>query len=333
MKVAVAREEAKKLRAKADLGSDPMQNRHEERASLTMRELAKRYVDEWARPRKRPCSVKNDEIMLNRHIIPVIGSLRVNAVRYADIDRLHRKITQTAPIAANRCLSLLSKMFSLAIRWEMRTDNPTKGVSKNFEEGREVYFDAEALERLHAALAAFPRQPSADVVRLLLLTGARRGEVLSARWSQINFKTGTWVKPSSHTKQKRVHRLPLNRQAQELLQRLHEKRGDSDYVFPGRAVGPQTDLKKIWRTVSIRAGLKGTRIHDLRHTHASLLANSGESLQTIGRLLGHSSPNTTAKYSHLNDAALRAAVAIAGEAMAAADVGGKFAVLDGKHEA
>jgi len=333
MKVAVAREEAKKLRAKADLGSDPMQNRHEERASLTMRELAKRYVDEWARPRKRPCSVKNDEIMLNRHIIPVIGSLRVNAVRYADIDRLHRKITQTAPIAANRCLSLLSKMFSLAIRWEMRTDNPTKGVSKNFEEGREVYFDAEALERLHAALAAFPRQPSADVVRLLLLTGARRGEVLSARWSQINFKTGTWVKPSSHTKQKRVHRLPLNRQAQELLQRLHEKRGDSDYVFPGRAVGPQTDLKKIWRTVSIRAGLKGTRIHDLRHTHASLLANSGESLQTIGRLLGHSSPNTTAKYSHLNDAALLAAVAIAGEAMAAADVGGKFAVLDGKHEA
>jgi len=112
----------------------------------------------------------------------------------------------------------------------------------------------------------------------------------------------------------------LNRQALELLHRLHERRGDSDYVFPGRAAGPQTDLKKFWRTVSGRAGLKGTRIHDLRHTHASLLANSGESLQTIGRLLGHSSPSTTAKYSHLNDAALRAASAIAGEAMAASDV-------------
>ena len=112
MKVAVAREEAKKLRAKADLGSDPMQNRHEERASLTMRELAKRYVDEWARPRKRPCSVKNDEIMLNRHIIPVIGSLRVNAVRYADIDRLHLRLhrrPRSPPTGVCLCLVRCSR--------------------------------------------------------------------------------------------------------------------------------------------------------------------------------------------------------------------------------
>jgi integrase len=165
-------------------------------------------------------------------------------------------------------------------------------------------------------------------VRLLLLTGARRGEVLSATWDQFDFVGGTWTKPSSHTKQKLEHRVPLSAPARQLLaeiraeaeRRAKEKRREpSRYVFPARVGdGPMVEIKTAWAALCRAAGLEGVRVHDLRHTYASVLASAGLSLPVIGALLGHTQPGTTARYAHLFDDPLRAATERVGAVVTAA---------------
>jgi integrase len=207
-------------------------------------------------------------------------------------------------------------MFALAIRWEMREDNPAKGVDRNHEEKRNRYLSGDELRRLTVALAAHPNQNAANAIRLLLLTGARKGEVLRATWGQFNLDTGIWTKPSSHTKQKREHRVPLSAPARALLalmkaeaeQRASEKGCEpSPYVFPsGHRDGPLVELNS-WPALCRAADLRDVRMHDLRHTYASVLVSAGVGWPMIGALLGHSSTGTTMRYSHLVDDPLRLA--------------------------
>src|SRR5262249_13352141 len=156
----------------------------------------------------------------------------------------------------------------------------------------ERYLTPAELERLMAALAAHPYQSSANVLRLLLLTGARRGEVLGARWDQFDLTAGVWVKPASTTKQRKLHRVPLSAPTRQLLAEMQAK-SEGLALFPGRAgKARQMDLKRFWASVCKTAAISGVRIHDLRHSYASYLASSGLSLPVIGALLGHSSPAT-----------------------------------------
>jgi integrase len=199
-------------------------------------------------------------------------------------------------------------MFSLATRWEYRLDNPVKGLHRNPEPKRTRYLSGEELRRLTNVLADHPNRQSANVIRLLLLTGARRGEVLNATWDQFDLEGGIWIKPSAHTKQKKEHRVPLSAAAKQLLCEMKAEAGESSHVFPGRVPGePLREIKSFWSGVCRRAGLEDFRIHDLRHTYASILASAGLSLPVIGALLGHTQPNTTARYSHLFDDPLREA--------------------------
>jgi integrase len=208
-------------------------------------------------------------------------------------------------------------MFSLAIGWDLRPDNPCKGIAKNPENRRERFLTPAELDRLMAALTAHPRQ-SADAVRMLLLTGARRGEVLGATWDQFDLVAGVWTKPASMTKQGRLHRIPLNAAAMQLLREMRD-RADGPTLFPGRGRStPQTTLKKFWASVCRDAGIQGVRLHDVRHSYASYLAGAGLSLPVIGALLGHSSPATTARYAHLADGALRIATEKVGAIVTAA---------------
>jgi integrase len=319
-KVSTARKEAMRLKRLVDQGFDPMGERHEERAAPTMHDLCARYLTDHA-PRKREASRREDEALIRRWIKPELGTKKVADIRHADIDALHRKITgHGTPTRANRTASLLSKMFSLAIRWEMRDDNPAKGIERNSEERRNRYLVGDELRRLTEALAAYPFQTSADAIRLMLLTGARRGEVLSATWSQFDIEAGIWVKPSANTKQKREHRIPLSAPVKQLLARIKASSGGSEFLFPasrGRA-GHLSDIKHPWASVCKLAGLTGVRAHDLRHSYASMLASSGLSLPVIGALLGHTQPGTTARYSHLFDDPLRAATERVGALVAAA---------------
>ncbi len=305
--VGAAREEAKRLKRQVDRGYDPMGQRHAERAAPTVAELARRFLEEHAM-RKVLRAQADDRAMIEKLVLPVIGQLKVHDVRRDDIDRLHRDISRTRPIRANRVAQLLSKMFSLAVRWEYRSDNPVKGIHRNPEPKRTRYLSDDELKRLIAALASRPNQTSANAIRMLLLTGARRGEVLNARWDQFDLEAGVWTKPSAHTKQKKEHRVPLSALVMQLLSQMRNSAGSSPYVFPGRVPGkPLKEIKGFWAGVCKEAKIEDCRIHDLRHTYASILASAGHSLPVIGALLGHTQPNTTARYSHLFDDPLREA--------------------------
>jgi integrase len=215
-------------------------------------------------------------------------------------------------------------MLSLAIKWGWRSDNPARGIERYPEAKRTRYLTPNEFERLTKALAKYPdtvRRPDfarqvANIIRLLLLTGARSGEVQKAEWSQFELESGEWVKPGSTTKQKTEHRVPLSAPALSLLKDIladAEKGTDgkpaSRYVFPGRNPDmPIPEFRDEWYAIRKLADLNDVRVHDLRHSFASVMASKGASLPMIGALLGHSNPITTARYAHLFSDPLRTLV-------------------------
>ena len=326
-KTNVARDEAANLKRRIDVGEDPMDTVDADRSAKTVADMCKRFEEEHL-PKRRPATQRDYLALINREILPALKHKKVTEVDYNDIDALHRKISKRAPYLANRTLAVLSKMFGLASssKWRWCTENPAKGVERNEEVKRHRYLTPAELSRLSAALAELEDKQAADIFRLLLLTGARRGEVQSMRWADIDLQAGVWTKPGSTTKQKSIHRAPLSGPARLLLAGLRESAGEDDvFVFPSRGEsGHREEVKKPWREVCIAAGIvtvetvgegdkaralvkPSARIHDLRHTYASVLVSAGQSLPIIGALLGHSNPTTTARYAHLMDDPLRQA--------------------------
>jgi integrase len=292
-------------------GSDPVEEAQSVRHAPSMNDLADQYISLHAIPKKRAKSVTNDRSMLNRLILPRLGNQKVNDVNHRAVQAFHNSLKNT-PYQANRALSLLSKMFELAIKWGLRSDNPAKGVEKFHEDKRHRWLSTEELDRLGEALDDHPNQKAANAIRLQLLTGARIGEVLTSRWTDFDLDRGVWIKPSHHTKQKRTEHLPLSKAAVVLVSDMETADvTGSAFVFPGRfPERPLVDLKRFWHSVLIKADIQNYRIHDNRHTHASHLVSSGMSLAIVGRLLGHTNPITTQRYAHLADDPLREAAEI-----------------------
>jgi len=306
-----ARDMAKKLLSEVVRGEDPVTMARALRQAPTVHQLAEQYMSEHAIPKKRPGSIRNDRSMLDRYILKKMGSLRVRDVTHAHVQKLHNTMRET-PYQANRTLALLSKMFELSMRWEMRADNPARGIEKFAEEKRDRWLSGAELKRLLSALSDHPNQIAADAIRLQLLTGARIGEVLKAQWTDFDLDRGVWIKPSHHTKQKRREHLPLSTAACALVAKMQASRADlGPWLIPGRSPDqPYKDLKAFWRSVTKAASLENYRIHDNRHTHASHLVSSGLSLPIVGRLLGHTNPLTTQRYAHLADDPLRQAAEV-----------------------
>ncbi len=303
-----ARREAKRLKQEVDAGRDPLAAIEVERGAPTIQLLADRYVAEHL-PKKKPRS-RVEDMRLLPIILADLGRKKVADVSYTDVDRLHQGVTkERGPFRANRVIALLSKMLSLSIKWRMRRDNPCVGVERYNEPKRTRYLTDAELSRLMAALDAERNQQAADIVRLLLLTGARSAEALGAEWDQFDLEAGVWTKPYTMTKQKEEHRLPLSKEAVALLTRLRSKApGKARYVFPGPSTfKPRRSIRHPWDRLREAANLGDMRIHDLRHSNASLLAKAGYSLPTIGAMLGHKTPSTTQRYVHLVDDSLRAA--------------------------
>jgi integrase len=304
--VVSAREEAKRLKRDIDLGADPVGAVRDQRAAPTVNDLADRFEAEHL-PRKRPSTAADYRGILAGHIRPALGRRKVGSLLYEDVDALHRAVTKNAgSYRANRTLAVMSKMCSLAVQWRWRTDNPCTHVARNDEQKRKRYLTAAELERLSRALAAHDNRDVADVLRFLLLTGARRGEALAARWRNFDLEAGTWNKPGSTTKQRTDHVVPLSAPARQLLA---ARARESEFVFPGRPGGHRSasGIGYSWVRICKAAQITGLRIHDLRHSFASQLASAGVGLHTIGALLGHSNPATTHRYAHLFDDPLRAA--------------------------
>ena len=306
-----ARKVAQELLHRAGLGEDPQGGRAEARGGATVADLAERYTEQHL-PKKRPGSQREDRDMLRLHILPALRAVKVKDVDQAAVDALHRKITKAGkPTRANSVLRLLSKMFSLSVKWGMRDDNPCKGVEKNHEEPRERYLTQAEIERLWQALDEERDRESVGVILLAMLTGARLSEIIKATWSQFDLEAGVWTKPSSHTKQKRTHRAPLAPRALSMLQAMREDNPHETMLFPVR--GKIGSVRPAWDRVRTAAGLGDVRFHDLRHSFVSLLAGDGVSLLMIGKLLGHTQERTTARYAHLADQPLRDAVARVGD--------------------
>ncbi len=303
--VTAAREQAKELRKRVDAGEDPLGTREDARAELTVTELWDRYVIEFL-PRKALSSQRNERSMWDRLILPILGRKRISKVDPIDIDRLHTRISAKTPAQANRCLASIRHVFNTAIRWRLIDSSPVgKGLANN-EHGRERFLSADERARFFAALDARPDTSSTLALRFLFLTGARRGEVLQARWDQLDLSSAVWVKPSAHTKQNKLHRVPISDGAVEILHRARSLT-NGDYVFPGRTGEALVEIKKLFAAVRLEAGIDDFRIHDIRHSYASFLVSDGVSLPVIGKLLGHTQVNTTSRYAHLEDDPLRQA--------------------------
>jgi integrase len=303
-----AKKQARALLADAMRGEDPVEIRKTARRAPSIADLAVDYLERHAVPKKRPKSVRDDRAMLDNIILPKLGAKKVDAIGRRDVEAIQVGM-KDRPYQANRVLSLLSKMFNLAIEWKWRPDNPAKGIERYQEQKRERWLSDEELRHLCAVLDEHPNTRAANAVRLQLLTGARLGEVLTSRKEDFDLHRGIWTKPSHQTKQKRTEHLPLSAQALILVTLIIETSdAGSPFLFPGNKPGqPLHEIKKFWSVVLREAGIVNYRRHDNRHTYASHLVSSGLSLEIVGRLLGHTTATTTKRYAHLADDPLRAA--------------------------
>lgn len=295
-------------------GRDPSQERRAERVVVTMQDLFEDYLVKHARVKKRPRSVQGDETLWRLHLGPFLKDMRVDRLGLKDLHGFMATMVDRKG-AANRSLALLSKMMTLAIAWDLRPDNPCKRVERYPENRMERFLTAAEVVRLRASLDVEEDQVGASAIRFLLLTGARRGEVLKATWSQFDLSgpSPLWIVPQEHnkgaTRVRRDLRRPLSDEAASLLTSLRTSSSVTSiqWVFPSRRDPSKcrADLKKLWDRVRIRAGIPDVRIHDLRHSFASAAINSGASLHMIGKALGHADVRTTERYAHVLDGSVR----------------------------
>jgi integrase len=334
--VVAAREEAKRLKRDIDRGEDPMDDRTNARHAPIVKDLIDRFIDEHL-PKLAATNAKDQISMLNGLVLPDWRTRKVADITPTDVDRLLTKIalgrarpSKTAPkakrktslkpakptpVRANRAGEMLRKMFTLAVQWKMRTDNPATSFRKRPETARERFLSFDEIQRLADALCADPDQRAAGIIRLCMLTGARCGEARTATFDQFNLDLAIWTKQAAYTKQRRVHRVPISHEAVALIRlRRDAVPKGCPFLFPGDVPGqPVVDLKRFWERMRVQADIPDVRIHDLRHTFASLLVSGGASLEMIGRLLGHTQIGTTQRYAHLIESPLRAGVNAVGE--------------------
>ncbi len=307
--MSAARQRAKELKQDINRGIDPQALKLEERAANTVKELWEDYQKGQLRQLAER-SQKNITSMWRDYILPRLGSKRVKDLTSRDIDNLHQHISAHAPVRANRVIASFKAVLNLAIRWGLIDRNPAIGVVKNPEYAKSNYLTPEQLAVVFDYLEVMPNKEAADIIRLLIFTGARLGEVLTMEWSHLNLTKGEWVKPPSNTKQRRIHAVPLSVEALSVVQTRHDalvKKGilPLGYIFPSANGSHKKDIKRPWAWLLKKCNMPNVRVHDLRHTYASLLISGGHALPVIGRLLGHSQSQTTMRYAHLMDNPLR----------------------------
>ncbi len=318
-----AREIAKKLRRDVDGGIDPLEVKVEIATAPTVETL----WEEFSHDHLPEVSAKYRGEQFSywkRHILPPLGRKKVSALTHQDIVDLHRKVSTDAPILANRVLASLRKALSYAITREWVQRNVAEKVKQNREKSRRRYLLPAELASMASALQRMTNRPAAHAITLLLLTGARKSEVLGARWEEferVRSSDGTivdvwWNKPGERVKTGQDIRIHLPDAAVEALDAIAEAQTpQSEYLFPARvAEGPITDVNYSWRWLLKEVGLKDFHLHDLRHTYASLLISNDLTLAVVAEMLGHTQVQTTARYAHLMDDKQRTATTTVDEA-------------------
>ena len=255
-----ARQHARALRVDVDKGIDPFGKQGSAAPQWRLADAWARYERDYS-PALAPRSAADFRTIWRDLILPKLGTKLVDEIVFADVERVHRSIQ--APYRANRTYETLRRVFNLCIKWGWIDRNPAKGLEVNRETPRNKYLTA---AQVRAILAGLPATESGDAIRLLLLTGARLGEVLGMRWDQVDLAAGIWTKPATSTKQRREHRVPLAPAAVEVI-RQRPRLGELVFCRPDG--GPVKDLRKTWSWACKRAKVPRVRIHDCRHTVAA----------------------------------------------------------------
>jgi integrase len=328
-----ARSEAKKVLGAVERGLDPIEQRRQARGVRTFREVAEEFMRLHVKAKRKSRTQYEYDRILAIHLFPALGSRRMVDITRKDMARLHAKLADR-PVVANRAISLMSSVWNWAARrGEVATaDNPAIGIERNPEQKRERFLSTEEFARLGDALrmaetnglpwSVDETNPKARhlakkqnrktvvdahavaAIRLLVLTGARVREILHAQWGNVDSERGILHLQDSKTGKKPIY---LSAATLDVLNNI--PRIDSNpYIIPGQKVGaPRSDLKRPWTAIRKAAKLS-IRLHDLRHSYASVGVGGSMGLPIIGKLLGHSQPQTTARYAHLDaDPLLRAA--------------------------
>lgn len=353
-----ARDEASRTLARVTLGGDPAAARAEERATLSVREVVESYLDKHVANKRKANTERLYRWVLNDHVVPAIGSMRASLVTRADVTRMQASITRGRKdlanggrTTANRTLAVLSAMFNWAGGEGLVPDgfNPVPKVERYRENKKERYLSTDELAALGSALveaettglpyevdetrSTSKHAPKAEnrltvfsphvtgAIRLLILTGCRLREILDLTWADFDRERGLLFLPDSKTGKKTV---VLSTAAIEVLSTIPRI---GRYVIASSSAGsenekPRADLKKPWDSIRARAGLDGVRLHDLRHSFASIGAGSGLGLPILGKLLGHTQAATTSRYAHLDADPVRRAADVIADRIAAA-MGGK----------
>lgn len=306
-----AREVARRWRAETIMGGDPSKSRTLNRKAPTVRDLCNRYITEHAQPKKKASSLRQDRRLIATHLEPRLGSRKVANVTRSDVATLHQSLVST-PYEANRLLSLMGKMFKLAERWGLRPDgtNPATNIDRYPEQKRERFLSRLEIRRLWLLLESDAARKVASseaisAIKLLMLTGRRLNEVLSLEWSWLDLDNRLMRLPDTKSG---VLLVSLGGTATALLRKLRLERPGDKFVLPGRRSNrPMVNLQKPWQAIRTLAALEDVRLHDLRHTFASIGAGLGMSLPVIGRLLGHTQAATTSRYAHLAQEPVRQA--------------------------
>lgn len=299
-------------------GDDPALARDTLRQSTTVEQLGTRFLTEHAAVRCKPSTQREYRRSIELFLTPFFGTQRVRSVTSADVAELHGSQAHI-PYQANRTLGVLSKMMSLAEVWGLRDrhTNPCEDVERYPEHKRERFLSLKEIEALGRALDEVAAECPYAVAafRLLLLTGCRLGEIQTLRWEHVHFDEGELRLPDSKTGAKVVH---LGTAAIALFRTVPRVDQNPFVIVGAKPKAHLTDLQRPWRRVRETAGLKTVRIHDLRHTFASGGLAVGEGLSMIGKLLGHTQVQTTARYAHLAAAPVKMAADKIAERLASA---------------
>jgi integrase len=324
---ASARIEAKRLLGEVALGRDPASDRDRLKADKSLTAVLDQFMSQHVKSKLKASTAREYERICELYVMPRLGCRPVSDIKRQDIAKLHHELA-SKPYQANRTLALLSKFFNWAEKHGLRPDgsNPCRHIEKYREGRRERFLSEDELARLGNALVKAETEESATpwaiaAVRLLIFTGARLSEILTLKWDYVDVSRGLLLLPDSKTGKKAIR---LNEPARSVLDSLARVEGNP-YAICGERPGRHlVNLQKPWRRIRRVAKLDDVRLHDLRHSFASVGAASGQSLVVIGKMLGHSQPATTARYAHLADDPVKAASDVVGARIAAAMAKGKL---------
>lgn len=290
-----ARIRAKLKFAQVLQGENPMEEKRREARGQRMSNLCDAFMERYSKLHKK--SWKLDEQRIRDYIQPAWGSRRIDSITRRDVSDLHVQLGRQYPYLANRVIELLSKMFELAKKWGFLDEslmNPARGIDHFKEEKRDRWVTPDEMPRLAKAINDETNFYASKALWLFLLTGLRKNELLCAKWDDIDFSRRELRVPEN--KSGHVHYIPLSHEAIALLEQLPRVSGNP-YVLPGDKDGSHlVNVDKPWRRVRKAAGVEDVRLHDLRRTVGSWLAQQGNTLHLIGRVLNHKNQATTAIY-------------------------------------